>query len=78
MSTPIRPTRVLADLAQGDLASLLAFLSGQGTSGTSLAAEFSLPRLGRIVPTGPKKRKEKIGEPRSQHFVLWRVEILRV
>ena len=52
----IRPTRVLADLAQGDLASLLAFLSGQGTSGTSLAAEFSLPRLGRIVPTGPKKR----------------------
>ena len=32
------PTTRLADLARGDLASLRAFLSGQGTHGTSLAA----------------------------------------
>ena len=30
----------LADLARGDLASLRAFLSGQGTHGTSLAAQL--------------------------------------
>ena len=35
----ILPTR-LADLARGDLASLRAFLSGQGTRGTSLAAQL--------------------------------------
>ena len=33
------PTR-LADLARGDLAPLRAFLSGQGTRGTSLAAQL--------------------------------------
>ena len=77
MISLLSPTLVLADLAQGDLASLLAFLSGQGTSGTSLAAEFSLPRLGRIgCPQGPKK-KEKWGNP-DRSTSCWRVEILRV
>ena len=36
----LSPALVLADLARGDLASLLAFLSGQGTSGASLAAQL--------------------------------------
>ena len=39
MSGACSPTR-LADLARGDLASLRAFLSGQGTRGTSLAAQL--------------------------------------
>jgi len=39
MSGAILPTR-LADLARGDLAALHALLSGQGTHGTSLAAQL--------------------------------------
>ena len=39
MSGAILPTQ-LADLARGDLAWLRAFLSGEGTRGTSLAAQL--------------------------------------
>ena len=39
MSGAILPTQ-LAELSRGDLAWLRAFLSGQGTRGTSLAAQL--------------------------------------
>ena len=51
-----RPAR-LTDLARGDLASLRAFLSGQGTRGTSFAAQLdAIPHLDATVDSSGRLR----------------------